>query len=82
MLFQYPGLTITWSMSTVNSFAYDFGRGSPARRLGIFFFGSKATLLRITVRMKSYRKASYLIRHRPPRQRRHSLVAWSRIRVD
>ena len=44
MLFQYPGLTITWSMSTVNSFGYDFGRGSPARRLGIYFFGSKATL--------------------------------------
>ncbi len=44
MTFQYPKLTITWSMSTINSFAYDFGSGTPARRLGIYFFGSKGTL--------------------------------------
>ncbi|NLS90624.1 MAG: Gfo/Idh/MocA family oxidoreductase [Planctomycetaceae bacterium] len=44
MVFQYPNLTITWSMSMINSFAYDFGSGKPARRLGIYFFGSKGTL--------------------------------------
>lgn len=44
MVFQYPKLTITWSMSAINSFAYDFGSGTPARRLGIYFFGSKGTL--------------------------------------
>ena len=44
MTFQYPNLTITWSMSAINSFAYDFGSGTPARRLGIYFFGSKGTL--------------------------------------
>ncbi|MHB8897191.1 MAG: Gfo/Idh/MocA family protein [Thermoguttaceae bacterium] len=44
MTFQYPKLTITWSMSTINSFAYDFGSGKPARRLGVYFFGSKGTL--------------------------------------
>jgi len=44
MTFKYPDLTIAWSMSTINSFAYDFGSGKPARRLGIYFFGSKATL--------------------------------------
>jgi len=44
MVFQYPGCTVTWSMSTINSFGFDFGRGTPARRLGIYFFGSKATL--------------------------------------
>jgi len=44
MTFQYPNLTITWSMSAINSFAYDFGSGKPARRLGIYFFGSSGTL--------------------------------------
>ena len=44
MVFQYPGCTVSWSMSTINSFGFDFGRGAPARRLGIYFFGSKATL--------------------------------------
>ena len=28
----------------VNSFAFDFGRGSPARRLGIYFHGVRGTL--------------------------------------
>jgi predicted dehydrogenase len=41
---QYPGLAMTWWMSTVNSFAFDFGRGKPARRLGIYFHGVRGTL--------------------------------------
>ncbi len=44
MTFQYPNLTIAWSMSAINSFAYDYGSGTPARRLGIYFFGSAGTL--------------------------------------
>lgn len=44
MIFQYPNLTLAWSMSIINSFGYDFGRGKPARRLGIYFFGSAGTL--------------------------------------
>ena len=35
---------MTWMMSTVNSFAFDFGRGTPARRLGIYFHGLNGTL--------------------------------------
>jgi hypothetical protein len=31
-------------MSLVNSFAFDFGRGTPARRLGIYFHGVNGTL--------------------------------------
>ena len=42
---QYPDLTMTWSMSAVNSFAFDFGRGSRQRRLGIYFHGVRGTLL-------------------------------------
>ncbi len=44
VLWEYPGLTMTWSMSLVNSFGFDFGRGSIARRLGIYFHGLNGTL--------------------------------------
>ncbi len=44
VLWQYPGFTMTWMMSLVNSFAFDFGRGEPARRLGIYFHGVNGTL--------------------------------------
>ena len=42
---QYPDMTMTWSMSAVNSFAFDFGRGSRQRRLGVYFHGVRGTLL-------------------------------------
>ncbi|HSV72646.1 MAG TPA: Gfo/Idh/MocA family oxidoreductase [Chthonomonadales bacterium] len=42
---RYPGLTMTWTMSCCNSFAFDFGRGVPARRLGIYFHGLNGTLM-------------------------------------
>jgi hypothetical protein len=35
---------MTWMMSLVNSFGFDFGRGEPARRLGIYFHGTNGTL--------------------------------------
>jgi len=44
VVWQYPDFTMTWMMSTVNSFAFDFGRGSPARRLGIYFHGVDGTM--------------------------------------
>ncbi len=45
VLWQYPGVTMTWMMSLCNSFGFDFGRGTPARRLGIYFHGVNATLI-------------------------------------
>ncbi|MCC6729329.1 MAG: Gfo/Idh/MocA family oxidoreductase [Chthonomonadales bacterium] len=45
VLWRYPGRTMTWSMSLCSSFAFDFGRGTPARRLGIYFHGLNGTLL-------------------------------------
>ena len=42
---QYPNLTMIWAMSCCNSFAFDFGRGTPARRLGIYFHAVNGTLL-------------------------------------
>jgi len=44
ILWQYPNVTMTWMMSICNSFAFDFGRGSPARRLGIYFHALRGTL--------------------------------------
>ncbi len=44
IVWQFPGKTVTWSMSLINSFGFDFGRGKPARRLGIYFHGTDGTL--------------------------------------
>ncbi len=44
-VWQYDNLTMTWMMSCCNSFAFDFGRGEPARRLGIYFHGLRGTLI-------------------------------------
>jgi predicted dehydrogenase len=44
VVWQYPDLTMTWTMSMCNSFAFDFGRGVPDRRLGIYFHGLRGTL--------------------------------------
>ena len=44
VVWQYPDFTMTWMTSLVNSFAFDFGRGTPARRLGIYFHGLRGTL--------------------------------------
>ncbi len=41
---QYPKFTMTWMMSLCNSFGFDFGRGEPARRLGIYFHALRGTL--------------------------------------
>ncbi|MBN1853557.1 MAG: hypothetical protein JW829_12570, partial [Pirellulales bacterium] len=43
VLWQFPEMTMTWSMSMVNSFGFDFGRGTRARRLGIYFHGVRGT---------------------------------------
>ncbi|TWT81054.1 Inositol 2-dehydrogenase [Planctomycetes bacterium CA13] len=44
VIWQYPNLTMHWSMSTCNSFAFDFGRGEPARRIGTYFHALNGTL--------------------------------------
>jgi hypothetical protein len=44
VLWEYPGMTMAWSMSAVSSFGFDFGRGSLSRRLGIYFHGIDGTL--------------------------------------
>lgn len=44
VVWQYPDMTMTWMMSLVNSFGFDFGRGKIARRLGIYFQAVNGTL--------------------------------------
>jgi len=44
VVWQFPDRTLTWTMSIVNSYAFDFGSGRPARRLGIYFHGTNGTL--------------------------------------
>ncbi len=44
VLWQFPGLTLTWSMSLINSFGFDFGRGTRSRRIGIYFQGVRGTV--------------------------------------
>ncbi|MEW6156148.1 MAG: Gfo/Idh/MocA family oxidoreductase, partial [Verrucomicrobiota bacterium] len=41
---KYDRLTMTWKMGCANSFGFDFGRGQPGRRLGIYFHALNATL--------------------------------------
>ena len=45
VLWQYPGLTMTWFASLVNSYGFDL-QGTPGirRRLGIYFHGTNGTL--------------------------------------
>jgi len=44
IIWQYPNFTMAWMMNCANSFAFDFGRGAPARRLGIYFHALRGTL--------------------------------------
>jgi predicted dehydrogenase len=65
---QYPNMTMTWMMSCCNSFAFDFGRGSPARRLGIYFHGLNATLFADYGKHKVVPEGSYLADATPPEE--------------
>lgn len=46
VLWQYPGFTMTWTTSLINSFAFDLqGRPGLHRRRGIYFQGVNGTLI-------------------------------------
>lgn len=44
MTWLHPNCTLAWSTSLVNSFGFDFGRGTRGRRLGVYFHGINGTL--------------------------------------
>jgi predicted dehydrogenase len=65
---QYPNLTMTWMMNCANSFAFDFGRGKPARRLGIYFHAVNGTLFTDYGRHQIVPEGEYLKDSTPPPQ--------------
>jgi predicted dehydrogenase len=66
VLWQYPNLTMTWMMSLCNSFAFDFGRGTPARRLGIYFHAVNGTLFTDYGRHEVVPEGEFLADNTPP----------------
>jgi predicted dehydrogenase len=68
VVWQYPQLTMTWMMSLCNSFAFDFGRGRPARRLGIYFHGVNGTLFADYGRHEIVPEGDFLTDPTPPPQ--------------
>lgn len=68
IVWQYPKVTLTWTMSCCNSFAFDFGRGKPARRLGIYFHAVNATLLTDYDKHEIVPEGDYLRDTHPPEE--------------
>ncbi len=67
VLWEFPKFTLTWSMSLVNSFAFDFGRGQPARRLGIYFLGVNGTLFCNYTKREVVPEGNFLKDPKPPK---------------
>ncbi len=44
ILWQYGDMTMTWMSTIANSYGFDFGSGTPTRRLGIYFHGVNGTM--------------------------------------
>ena len=63
---QYPNLTMTWMMNCANSFAFDFGRGKSARRLGIYFHAVNGTLFTDYSKHEIVPEGEYLKDSTPP----------------
>jgi predicted dehydrogenase len=68
IVWQYPNFTMTWMMNCANSFAFDFGRGKPARRLGIYFHGVNGTLFTDYNRHEVVPEGDFLKDRTPPPQ--------------
>lgn len=68
VVWQYPNLTMTWMMSLCNSFAFDFGRGTPERRLGIYFHAVNGTLFTDYGKHEIVPEGDYLKDKTPPPQ--------------
>jgi predicted dehydrogenase len=66
ILWQYPNLTMTWMSSLCNSFAFDFGRGTPERRLGIYFHAVNGTLFTDYGKHEIVPEGDYLTDKTPP----------------
>jgi predicted dehydrogenase len=45
VIWEYPKMNVTWTLSQANSYNFGVGRPGPGRRLGILFHGMKGTLI-------------------------------------
>jgi hypothetical protein len=45
VLWEFPNMTMTWTLMQANSFNFGVGTPGPGRRLGILFHGKKGTLI-------------------------------------
>ncbi len=45
VIWEFPNMIMTWSMSQANAFNFGVGKPGPGRRLGIVFQGNQGTLL-------------------------------------
>lgn len=68
VVWRYPNLTMTWMMSLCNSFAFDFGRGTPRRRLGIYFHALNGTLFADYNKHEVVPEGEFLEDAKPPEQ--------------
>ncbi len=73
VLWHYPKVTMAWTMSCCNCFAFDFGRGKPAtwqgsRRLGIYFQAANGTLITDYGKHEIVPEGDYLTDRTPPPQ--------------
>ena len=68
VIWRYPNMTMTWMMSMCNSFAFDFGRGKPARRLGIYFHAVNGTLFTDYSKYEVVPEGEFLKDKTPPAQ--------------
>jgi len=68
VIWRYPNLTMTWMMNCCNSFAFDFGRGKPARRLGIYFHAVNGTLFANYTKHEVVPEGDFLKDAAPPPQ--------------
>ena len=68
VIWQYPNLTMTWMMSLCNSFGFDFGRGKPDRRLGVYFHGVNGTLFTDYGKHEVVAEGEFLKDNAPPQE--------------
>jgi len=63
---SYPGMVMTWSLSLVNSFCFDFGRDTRGRRIGIYFHGVNGTLFTDYAKHEIAAEGDFLAETPPP----------------
>jgi predicted dehydrogenase len=61
VIWEYPGLQMTWTMNQANAFPFGIGGPGPGRRIGTIFQGTDATLVADYGRCEVYDNAGKLV---------------------